>query len=124
VVIFHIISVAPDKIYFVTLILTLALSFWDFKSSKKCYLTKLSWMFFLKFVDIDRLTYSALPPDNGIGEGSWSGLCFSPNQISMVSSSSNGGSLYIFTFHVKERPNFTCSKMCKFLNKFQALLSF
>ncbi|KAK2366582.1 hypothetical protein P8452_55110 [Trifolium repens] len=34
--------------------------------------------------DIDRLTYSALPPDNGIGEGSWSGLCFSPNQISMA----------------------------------------
>lgn len=42
-------------------------------------------MHFDKFVDIDRLTYSALPSDNGVGEGSWAGLCFSPNQISMVS---------------------------------------
>ncbi|XP_057446067.1 uncharacterized protein LOC130738160 [Lotus japonicus] len=34
--------------------------------------------------DVDRLTYSVLPPDNGIGEGSWAGLCFSPNQLSMA----------------------------------------
>ncbi|XP_019453937.1 PREDICTED: uncharacterized protein LOC109355309 isoform X1 [Lupinus angustifolius] len=34
--------------------------------------------------DIDRLTYSVLPHDNGIGEGSWSGLCFSPDQWSMA----------------------------------------
>ncbi|CAK8532834.1 unnamed protein product [Lathyrus sativus] len=34
--------------------------------------------------DIDRLTYSALPFDNGVGEGSWAGLCFSPNQLSMA----------------------------------------
>ncbi|QCD94553.1 hypothetical protein DEO72_LG5g2637 [Vigna unguiculata] len=32
--------------------------------------------------DVDKLTYSALPHDNGIGEGSWSGLCFCPNQWS------------------------------------------
>jgi len=35
--------------------------------------------------DVDKLTYSALPHDNGIGEGSWSGLCFCPNQWSTVS---------------------------------------
>ncbi|CAI8593869.1 unnamed protein product [Vicia faba] len=34
--------------------------------------------------DIVRLTYSALPSDNGVGEGSWSGLCFSPNQMSIA----------------------------------------
>ncbi|XP_061355420.1 uncharacterized protein LOC133299946 isoform X2 [Gastrolobium bilobum] len=34
--------------------------------------------------DVDRLTYSVLPNDNGIGEGSWSGLCFSPTQWSMA----------------------------------------
>ncbi|KAK7270950.1 hypothetical protein RJT34_26494 [Clitoria ternatea] len=34
--------------------------------------------------DVDRLTYSVLPHDNGIGEGSWSGLCFCPNQWSMA----------------------------------------
>ncbi|XP_004516622.1 uncharacterized protein [Cicer arietinum] len=34
--------------------------------------------------DVDMLTYSVLPPDNGIGEGSWSGLCFNPYQISMA----------------------------------------
>ncbi|XP_022642613.1 uncharacterized protein LOC106764893 isoform X2 [Vigna radiata var. radiata] len=34
--------------------------------------------------DVDKLTYSALPHDNGIGEGSWSGLCFCPNQWSMT----------------------------------------
>ncbi|XP_017437611.1 uncharacterized protein LOC108343754 isoform X2 [Vigna angularis] len=32
--------------------------------------------------NVDKLTYSALPHDNGIGEGSWSGLCFCPNQWS------------------------------------------
>jgi hypothetical protein len=57
-------------------------------------------MYFHKFAGIDRLTYSALPPDNGIGEGSWSGLSFSPYQISMVSSFStiNVGSLYTFIY--------------------------
>ncbi|XP_031500504.1 uncharacterized protein LOC116264434 isoform X1 [Nymphaea colorata] len=34
--------------------------------------------------DIERLTYSALPLDCGVGEGSWAGLCFSPNQWSTV----------------------------------------
>ncbi|KAI4348086.1 hypothetical protein L6164_008847 [Bauhinia variegata] len=34
--------------------------------------------------DVDRLTYSVLPHDYGIGEGSWSGLCFSPSQWSMA----------------------------------------
>ncbi|KAL5843743.1 hypothetical protein ACOSQ3_009738 [Xanthoceras sorbifolium] len=34
--------------------------------------------------DVDRLTYSVLPPDRGIGEGSWTGLCFSPSQWSMA----------------------------------------
>ncbi|XP_039121864.1 uncharacterized protein LOC120258500 [Dioscorea cayenensis subsp. rotundata] len=28
--------------------------------------------------DIDRLSYSVLPKDSGAGEGSWSGVCFSP----------------------------------------------
>jgi len=61
-------------------------------------------MYFYKFAGIDRLTYSALPPDIGIGEGSWSGLSFSPYQISTVSSFStiNVGSLYTFIFHVKK----------------------
>ncbi|CAN1268227.1 hypothetical protein LINPERPRIM_LOCUS13076 [Linum perenne] len=31
--------------------------------------------------DVDRLTYSALPRDSGVGEGSWAGLCFSPTQF-------------------------------------------
>lgn len=64
-------------------------------------------MYFHKFAGIDMLTYSALPPDNGIGEGSWAGLSFSPYQISMVSSFStiNVGSLYTCNFHVK-----TCKK--------------
>ncbi|EEF38026.1 conserved hypothetical protein [Ricinus communis] len=34
--------------------------------------------------DIDRLTYSVLPRDSGVGEGSWAGLCFSPSQWSMA----------------------------------------
>ncbi|KAK2659028.1 hypothetical protein Ddye_005561 [Dipteronia dyeriana] len=34
--------------------------------------------------DVDRLTYSVLPPDSGVGEGSWTGLCFSPSQWSMA----------------------------------------
>ncbi|XP_062101369.1 uncharacterized protein LOC133807207 [Humulus lupulus] len=34
--------------------------------------------------DVDRLTYTASPRDRGIGESSWAGLCFSPNQWSMA----------------------------------------
>ncbi|KAJ8762098.1 hypothetical protein K2173_007153 [Erythroxylum novogranatense] len=34
--------------------------------------------------DIDRLTYSVLPRDSGVGEGSWAGLCFSPSHWSMA----------------------------------------
>ncbi|XP_042487162.1 uncharacterized protein LOC122067384 isoform X2 [Macadamia integrifolia] len=33
---------------------------------------------------VDRLSYSVLPRDCGVGEGSWAGLCFSPSQWSMV----------------------------------------
>ncbi|KAK6938275.1 hypothetical protein RJ641_031783 [Dillenia turbinata] len=33
--------------------------------------------------DAERLTYSVLPPDDGVGEGSWAGLCFNPSQWSM-----------------------------------------
>ncbi|XP_047341894.1 uncharacterized protein LOC124945494 [Impatiens glandulifera] len=32
--------------------------------------------------DVDRVTFSALPRDCGVGEGSWSGLCFSPTHWS------------------------------------------
>lgn len=32
--------------------------------------------------DIDRISYSVLPRDCGIGEGSWAGVCFSPVQWS------------------------------------------
>lgn len=35
--------------------------------------------------DVDRVTYSASPHDSGVGEGSWSGLCFNPIQWSMAS---------------------------------------
>ncbi|RZC44163.1 hypothetical protein C5167_037118 [Papaver somniferum] len=35
--------------------------------------------------DVDRITYSVLPRDNGVGEGSWAGLCFNPSQWSMLS---------------------------------------
>ncbi|XP_021903375.1 uncharacterized protein LOC110818719 [Carica papaya] len=34
--------------------------------------------------DADKLTYSVLPRDCGVGEGSWAGLSFSPGQWSMV----------------------------------------
>ncbi|KAK3027788.1 hypothetical protein RJ639_042233 [Escallonia herrerae] len=34
--------------------------------------------------DVDRLTFSVSPRDCGVGEGSWAGLCFSPNQWSMA----------------------------------------
>ncbi|KAF8404430.1 hypothetical protein HHK36_009315 [Tetracentron sinense] len=34
--------------------------------------------------DFERLTYSVLPRDSGVGEGSWAGLCFSPSQWSMA----------------------------------------
>ncbi|XP_054823431.1 uncharacterized protein LOC129321620 [Prosopis cineraria] len=34
--------------------------------------------------DVDMLTYSVSPNDYGIGEGSWSGLCFSPSQWFMA----------------------------------------
>lgn len=34
--------------------------------------------------DADGLTYSVSPRDYGVGEGSWSGLCFNPTQLSMV----------------------------------------
>ncbi|XP_074563371.1 uncharacterized protein LOC141819997 [Curcuma longa] len=34
--------------------------------------------------DIDRVSYSVLPRDCGIGEGSWAGVCFSPVQWSTV----------------------------------------
>ncbi|KAI3442640.1 uncharacterized protein J3R85_000874 [Psidium guajava] len=37
-----------------------------------------------KVSDDGKLTYSVLPQDCGIGEGSWAGLCFSPNQWSMA----------------------------------------
>ena len=37
--------------------------------------------------DVNRVTFSALPRDCGVGEGSWAGLCFSPSQWSMVFSS-------------------------------------
>ncbi|XWS15267.1 hypothetical protein CRYUN_Cryun35bG0080700 [Craigia yunnanensis] len=33
--------------------------------------------------DVERITYSVLPQDFGVGEGSWSGLCFSQIQWSM-----------------------------------------
>ncbi|KAK9270410.1 hypothetical protein L1049_025989 [Liquidambar formosana] len=33
---------------------------------------------------VDRLTFSVLPRDCGVGEGSWAGLCFSPSQWSMA----------------------------------------
>ncbi|XP_072964108.1 uncharacterized protein [Typha angustifolia] len=32
--------------------------------------------------DIDRLSYSVLPRDSGVGEGSWTGICFSPTHWS------------------------------------------
>lgn len=32
--------------------------------------------------DVERLTYSVLPRDCGIGESGWAGLCFSPTQWS------------------------------------------
>ncbi|XP_031743820.1 uncharacterized protein LOC101213824 isoform X3 [Cucumis sativus] len=32
--------------------------------------------------DADRFTYSVLPRDSGLGEGSWAGLCFSPSELS------------------------------------------
>ncbi|KAF8717119.1 hypothetical protein HU200_026234 [Digitaria exilis] len=34
--------------------------------------------------DIDRTSYSVLPRDCGVGEGSWAGVCFSPTHQSMV----------------------------------------
>lgn len=34
--------------------------------------------------DVDKITYSVLPRDFGVGEGSWSGMCFSPTQWSMA----------------------------------------
>ncbi|KAL5560162.1 hypothetical protein UlMin_036373 [Ulmus minor] len=34
--------------------------------------------------DVDRLTYTAAPPDRSAGESSWAGLCFSPTQLSMA----------------------------------------
>ncbi|KAI3464667.1 hypothetical protein Pfo_021330 [Paulownia fortunei] len=34
--------------------------------------------------DVDGFTYSVSPRDYGVGEGSWAGLCFNPNQLSMV----------------------------------------
>ncbi|KAJ4834169.1 hypothetical protein Tsubulata_004685 [Turnera subulata] len=34
--------------------------------------------------DIERLTYSVLPRDSGVREGSWAGLSFSPSQWSMA----------------------------------------
>ncbi|KAL8524436.1 hypothetical protein ACS0TY_014139 [Phlomoides rotata] len=34
--------------------------------------------------DADGLTYSVSPRDYGVGEGSWSGLCFNPRQLSMA----------------------------------------
>lgn len=38
----------------------------------------------LKFSDADKLTYSVLPHDCGVGEASWAGVCFSPNQSFLV----------------------------------------
>lgn len=38
----------------------------------------------LDTTDANRLTYSVLPQDGGVGEGSWAGLCFSPSQLSMA----------------------------------------
>ncbi|KAH7525119.1 hypothetical protein FEM48_Zijuj06G0191300 [Ziziphus jujuba var. spinosa] len=34
--------------------------------------------------DVDRLTYTVLPRDFGVGESSWAGVCFSPTQWSMA----------------------------------------
>ncbi|PPS01492.1 hypothetical protein GOBAR_AA19171 [Gossypium barbadense] len=39
--------------------------------------------------DADKITYSVLPRDFGVGEGSWSGMCFSPTQWSMASLCTN-----------------------------------
>lgn len=38
----------------------------------------------LEISDADRFTYSVLPRDSGLGEGSWAGLCFSPSELSTV----------------------------------------
>ncbi|KAL0363951.1 UNVERIFIED_CONTAM: hypothetical protein Sangu_0492700 [Sesamum angustifolium] len=34
--------------------------------------------------DVDGFTYSVSPRDFGVGEGSWAGLCFNPNQLFMA----------------------------------------
>ncbi|KAL2519829.1 uncharacterized protein Fot_23752 [Forsythia ovata] len=34
--------------------------------------------------DVDRLSFSVSPRDYGVGEGSWTGLCFNPNQWFMA----------------------------------------
>ncbi|XP_077242073.1 uncharacterized protein LOC143882472 isoform X2 [Tasmannia lanceolata] len=34
--------------------------------------------------DVDRPTYTVLPQDCGVGEGSWAGMCFSPSHWSMA----------------------------------------
>ncbi|KAL0360382.1 UNVERIFIED_CONTAM: hypothetical protein Sradi_3722700 [Sesamum radiatum] len=34
--------------------------------------------------NVDGFTYSVSPRDFGVGEGSWAGLCFNPNQLSMA----------------------------------------
>ncbi|PKI55614.1 uncharacterized protein LOC116189859 isoform X1 [Punica granatum] len=34
--------------------------------------------------NVDKITYSVLPQDCGVGEGSWAGVCFSPSHWSMA----------------------------------------
>lgn len=49
-----------------------------------CTLILFSMYIVFLFAEFDELTYSALPRDSGVGEGSWAGLSFSPSQWSTV----------------------------------------
>lgn len=44
--------------------------------------------------DADGFTYSVSPQDYGVGEGSWAGLCFNPNQLCTVRNSL----MYLYLF--------------------------
>lgn len=66
----------------VFLLVTTFLTVWIWVSACQTVLS----MCATEISDVERLTYSVLPQDCGVGEVSWAGLCFNPSQWSMVSS--------------------------------------
>ncbi|KAF9610398.1 hypothetical protein IFM89_022309 [Coptis chinensis] len=67
--------------------------------------------------DFDGVTYSVLPRDSGVGEGSWAGLCFSPSQWSTAAvAHSFGKSIDVYDQEIHIRSLHTWSALSRWMN--------